>query len=448
MPFHRSLTFAENRAQPRKKGVQKGVSFRPSRDDTPFFTVPLTDIKIRQAKAGNKPTKLTDGNGLYLLVKPSGSKLWRYKYRIAGKENLFAIGEYPTVTLQDARAARDDARELVKKGLHPSHARQEVLSARINEGKATFRAVSDEWLEKKRKTWTERHFGEILRMLEADAYPYIGNRPMRSITAHDVLALMRRVEERGSPSVAIKLRQYVSNVFQYAVITLRADTDPASVLRGSVLKPPTENARALSREELKRLFRQLPTYKSRRTAIAIRLLMMLFPRTIELCRARWEEIDLETAEWKVPPEKIKSRRLHIVPLPTQAVKLLHELQEMYGNRGYILPILHSNRKRPHMSRATINRAIDYMVPDNPEPITGHDFRATASTNLHEMGWKDEVVEMQLSHKDKDRTRSTYNHAKYLPERREMVQAWANWLDDVEEEALQDGGTASIPISDR
>lgn len=212
-------------------------------------------------------------------MKPPGSKLWRYKYRIAGKENLFAIGEYPTISLQEARAARDHARELVKKGLHPSHARQEVLSARIDEGKATFRAISDEWLEKKRKTWTERHFGEILRMLETDAYPYIGNRPMRSVTAHDVLALMRRVEERGSPSVAIKLRQYVSNVFQYAVITLRADTNPASVLRGSVLKPPTENARALSREELKRLFRQLPTYRGRRTAIAIRLLMMLLPRT-------------------------------------------------------------------------------------------------------------------------------------------------------------------------
>lgn len=410
--------------------------------------MPLTDIKIRQAKVGDKPTKLTDGNGLYLLVKPSGSKLWRYKYRIAGKENVFAIGEYPTISLQGARAARDDARELVKKGLHPSHARQEVLSARINEGKATFRAVSDEWLEKKRKTWTERHFGEILRMLEADAYPFIGNRPMRSVTAHDVLALMRRVEERGSPSVAIKLRQYVSNVFQYAVITLRADTDPASVLRGSVLKPPTENARALSHEELKRLFRQLPTYKSRRTAIAIRLLMMLFPRTIELCRARWEEIDLGTAEWKVPPEKIKSRRLHIVPLPTQAMKLLRELQEMYGNRGYILPVLHSNRKHPHMSRATINRAIDYMVPDNPEPITGHDFRATASTNLHEMGWKDEVVEMQLSHKDKDRTRSTYNHAKYLPERRNMMQAWANWLDAVEAEARTNNGTVAASTDEK
>ncbi|KAB0685374.1 tyrosine-type recombinase/integrase [Burkholderia territorii] len=410
--------------------------------------MPLTDIKIRQAKAGDKPTKLTDGNGLYLLVKPSGSKLWRYKYRIAGKENVFAIGEYPAISLQAARVARDDARELVKKGLHPSHARREVLSARISEGKATFRAISDEWLEKKRKTWTERHLGEIQRMLEADAYPYIGNRPMRSITAHEVLTLMRRVEKRGSPSVAIKLRQYVSNVFQYAVITLRADTDPASVLRGAVLKPPTEHARPLSREELKALFRQLPMYRSRRTTIAIRLLMMLFPRTAELCRARWEEIDLAAAEWRVPPEKIKSRRLHIVPLPTQALSLLRELQEIYGDRGYILPILHSNRKRPHMSRATINRALDPMMQHNPEPITGHDFRATASTNLHEMGWKDEVVEIQLSHKDKDKTRSTYNHAKYLPERRDMMQAWANWLDVVEEEAGTNNGTVAASVDDK
>ncbi|KVX52984.1 tyrosine-type recombinase/integrase [Burkholderia stagnalis] len=404
--------------------------------------MPLTDVKIRQARPGTKPTKLTDTNGLYLELRPSGSKLWRYRYRIAGKENLFAIGEYPAVSLQDARRARDDARALVRKGLHPSHVRQEVLSKTIIEGKATFRAISDEWLVKKKKSWTERHYGEIFRMLEMDAYPYIGNRPMRSITAHDVLALVRRVEERGSPSVAIKLRQYVSNVFQYAVITLRADSDPASVLRGSVVKPPVENARPLSRDELKALFRQFPTYKSKRTVIAIRLLMMLFPRTIELCRARWEEIDLTAAEWKVPPEKIKSRRLHIVPLPQQALTLLRELQEMYGDRGYILPILHSNRKLPHMSRATINRAIDYMVPDNPEPITGHDFRATASTYLHEGGWKDEVVEMQLSHKDKDRTRSTYNHAKYLPERRDMMQSWADWLSEVEREALADNAPAS------
>ncbi|MDP9586308.1 UNVERIFIED_ORG: hypothetical protein J2791_005628 [Burkholderia contaminans] len=138
--------------------------------------MPLTDIKIRQAKAGTKPTKLTDGNGLYLLVKPSGSKLWRYKYRIAGKENVFAIGEYPSISLQAARVARDHARELVKQGLHPSHARQEVLSARINEGKATFRAVSDEWLEKKRKTWTERHFGEILSMLDVDFHRVLTHR--------------------------------------------------------------------------------------------------------------------------------------------------------------------------------------------------------------------------------------------------------------------------------
>ncbi|WP_175769111.1 tyrosine-type recombinase/integrase [Burkholderia cenocepacia] len=375
-------------------GRKKRASFEIFRDDTRFFTAPLTDIKIRQAKAGNKPTKLTDGNGLFLRCVRQVRRSGVTGTGLPGRKTSSRSANIPRSAFK-TRAARDDASELVKKGLPPSHARQEGLSTRINEGKAIFRAVSDEWLEKKRKTWTERHFGEILRMLEADAYPFIGNRPVHSLTAHDVLALMRRVEERDSPSVAIKLRQYVSNVFQYAVITLRADTDPASVLLGSILKPPTENARALSREELKRLFRQLRTYKSRRTVIAIRLLMMLFPRTIELCRARWEEINLGTAEWRVPAEKIKSRRLHIVPLPKQALGLLRELQEMYGTRGYILPILHSNRKQPHMSRATINRAVDYMVPDNPEPITGHDFRATASTNLREMGWKDEVVEMQL-----------------------------------------------------
>ncbi|HDR9051330.1 TPA: site-specific integrase, partial [Burkholderia vietnamiensis] len=236
------------------------------------------------------------------------------------------------------------------------------------------------------------------------------------------------------------------SVFQYAVITLRADTDPASVLRGAVLKPPTEHARPLSRDELKVLFRQLPLYKSRRTTIAIRLMMMLFPRTVELCRARWEEIDLAAAEWRVPPKKIKSRRLHIVPLATQAIGLLRELQEIYGNYGYILPILHSNRKRPHMSRATINRALNSMMPNNPEPITGHDVRATASTNLHEIGWKDEVVEMQLSHKDK--TRSAYNHAKYLPERRGMMQAWADWLDGIEEKACMDHGTETALVNGR
>jgi integrase len=397
--------------------------------------MPLTDIRIRQTKAESKPIKLTDSHGLYIEIRPSGLKLWRYRYRLAGKENLFAIGKYPEIGLQAARKARDNARAMVRKGVHPAHARREELSRTVDAARETFRAVGDEWLEKKKKVWTERHYTEISRMLDADAYPFIGNRPMRSITAHQVLTIMQRVEGRGSISVAIKLRQYVSSVFQFAVITQRADADPASVLRGAIIKPPTENARALDQGELSAIFRGLATYKGKRTALAIRLLMMCFTRTIELCRARWDEIDLETDEWKIPPEKIKSRRLHVVPLSRQTKSILLELRETYGDKGYVLPILHGNSKVPHMSRATINMALQYLLPDSPEPITGHDFRATASTYLHEMGWRDEVVEMQLSHKDRDKTRATCNHAKYLPERREMMQSWADWLGNLEAKAL-------------
>ncbi|MBN3822373.1 tyrosine-type recombinase/integrase [Burkholderia sp. Ac-20384] len=398
--------------------------------------MPLTDIKIRQAKADSKAIKITDANGLYIEVRPSGSKLWRYRYEMVGKENLFALGEYPQMSLQEARKARDEARALVKKGIHPAHARQEEIFKTVDASKETFKAVCDEWLGKKKKAWSERHHGEVSSMLNADAYPIIGSRPMRSITSQHILAMVQRVEMRGSPTVAIKLRQYTSSVFQYAVITQRADADPASVLRGVTIKPPTENSRPLTHAEMHAIYRYLPHYQSRRTAIAIKLLMYFFTRTIELCRARWEEIDLEANEWKIPPDKIKSRRMHIVPIAEQPKALLLELKRMYGGKGWLLPILHSNRKNPHMARGTVNKALEYIFADNQEAVTGHDFRATASTYLHEMGWRDEVVEMQLAHKDKDKTRATYNHAKYMPERREMMQAWADWLDGVEKFALE------------
>lgn len=406
--------------------------------------MPLTDVKIRQAKADSKPIKITDANGLYIEVRPTGSKLWRYRYKIAAKENVFALGEYPEISLQDARKARDEARSLVKKGIHPAHARQDEIAKTIDAGKETFKSVCEEWLGKKKKSWTERHHLEVSRMFEADAYPHIGNRPMRSITAQHILAMVQRVEMRGSPSVAIKLRQYSSSVFQYAVITQRADADPASVLRGVTIKPPTENARPLTHDEMHAIYRYLSHYQSRRTAIAIKLLMFFFTRTIELCRARWEEFDLDAGEWRIPPDKIKSRRLHIVPIAEQPKALLLELKEMYGGKGYLLPILHSNRKNPHMSRGTVNKAMEYIFAGANELVTGHDFRAMASTYLHEMGWRDEVVEMQLAHKDKDKTRATYNHAKYMPERRKMMQAWADWLDDVEKRALSGKDATKVP----
>jgi integrase len=397
--------------------------------------MPLTDVKIRQAKAANKPIKITDSNGLYIEVKPSGSKLWRYRYELGGKENVFAIGEYPEVSLQAARAERDAARALVKKGTHPAHARRVELTTSIEVGRETFKAICDEWLGKMRKLWTLKHYDEVSRMMVADTYPSIGSLPIRTITARHILAVMQRVEERGSPSVAIKVRQYISSAFQYAVITQRADADPASVLRGAVIKPTIQHSRDLAKEEISAIYRTMPFYKSRRTVLALKLLMMFFTRTSELVCADWDEFDLEIDEWRIPPHKIKARRLHVVPVSRQAKAILLELREMYGAKGFLLPTLHSNTKNGHMSRATVNHAMRYLLPNHPEPITGHDFRATASTYLHEMGWRDEVIEIQLAHKDKNQTRAAYNHAKYLPERREMMQAWSDWLEAIEAESV-------------
>ncbi|MDQ7977169.1 integrase arm-type DNA-binding domain-containing protein [Paraburkholderia sp. SARCC-3016] len=398
--------------------------------------MPLTDVKIRQAKADVKPLKLTDANGLYLEVKPNGSKLWRYRFRLGEKENLFAIGEYPTMTLADARKERDAARELVRQGINPAHERRKQRLENLAAGQLTFKATAEEWLEKKARRATAKHIRELRRMFEMYVYPHMGALPLGAIKPQLVLTVIRKIEAAGSPSIAIKARTYISNVFAFAIVEQRCEFDPASPLRAvTIEKPPIEHARPLSREELKAIFRAAAIYKNRRTAIAMKLLLMLFPRTIELVRAENHEISLKASEWRVPPEKIKSRRLHIVPLPRQAKTLIEELHSLYNAKGYLLPVLHSNAKRPHMSRATINAALEYMLPNSPLPITGHDFRATASTQLHEMGWPTEVVEMQLSHLDKDKTRATYNHAKYLPQRREMMQQWADWLDAVEAEAL-------------
>ena len=233
------------------------------------------------------------------------------------------------------------------------HARRIELVNTIEAGRETFKVVCEEWLGKKNTTWTPRHHIEVSRVLEANAYPFIGFLPMRSITASHVLKLMERVETRGSPAVAIKLRQYILATFQYAVVTQRADADPASVLRGAVIKPSTVHSRDLSKDEIAAIYRCLPLYRSKRTVLAIKLPMMFFTRTIERCQSRWSEMDLVADEWRVPPEKIKAQRLHVVPLSRQAKAILLELKDMYGDKGYVLPTLHRSSEVGHMSRATV-----------------------------------------------------------------------------------------------
>jgi integrase len=398
--------------------------------------MPLTDVKIRQAKATDKVLKLTDGNGLYLEVKPNGSKLWRYRYKIDGKENLFAIGDYPTVTLQDARKAREEARELVKQGQHPSHVRKAATARQIGENANTFKVVAEEWIAKKKGGWSPYYLKQVLRGMEVDVYPFIGRRPLRSITANDILQVLNRVVDRGAETVAINIRQWCSSVFRYAVATLRADFDPVSALRDAIIRPPVENAQAMSREQLKVFLPKLREYGGLRTTLlAIRFMAYTFVRTVEMRRGAWVEVNFDDALWVIPGDKMKKKRVHMVPLSRQALAVLRELHKITGAGENMFP----NSRRPDdvMSATTINRAMEYLGI----PFSGHDFRATASTHLHEMGWDSRLVEMQLAHSERNKTKAAYNHAQYLTERREMMQAWADYLDAIEAEAIAEASVA-------
>lgn len=384
----------------------------------------LTDTRIRTAKSATKPYKLTDSAGLHVEVRPTGTKLWRYRYRIAGRENLFALGEYPALSLADARNERDKARKLVKQGIHPSHNRQALLVTQVTENANTFEAVGREWVERNKAKWTAYYHSQVESFLEADVYPYVGQLPIRSVTAAHLLAILKRVEKRA-PTVALLLRQWCSAIFRYAVSTLRADGDPCVALKGAISRPKVEHHKPLARKEIKPFLEALGKSGGyRTTVIALRLLLLLFVRPIELRAATWSEFDLDGAEWRIPATRMKMRELHIVPLSLQAVELLRELKELTGGR----PLLFPNYRRPktYMTATTLNRALERM--GYAGRFSSHGFRATASTILNEMGYRIDVIERQLAHKERNQSRASYNRAEYLAERRDMMKAWADFLD--------------------
>lgn len=391
--------------------------------------MPLTDAKIRTAKPSTKPIKLADGGGLYLEVRPNGSKLWRYRYRIAGKENVFAIGGYPEVSLADARAQQSEARALVKQGVNPSHRRQ-IDRLAVREANAnTFEAVAEEWIAKKADRWTPYYQGQVRGFLKRDAYAYIGKLPIREVTAAQLLEIVRRVEGRGAISVALAIRQWCSAIFRYAVATLRADHDPAAALRGAVYRPKTVHRKPLTPEQIVRFKAQLEKYGGYRTTVlALHLMLLTFVRTVELRKAVWAEFDLEKAEWRIPSERMKMGEPHVVPLSTQAVALLLELKTYTGGRDMLFP----NYRRPRdcMTNTTLNRALERMGLNGKDSIgfSAHGFRATASTILNEMGYRSDLIERQLAHAERNKVRASYNHAEYMPERKAMMQAWADYLD--------------------
>lgn len=397
--------------------------------------MPLTDAKVRNTKPDTKPVRLADGGGLYVEVRPSGARLWRYRYRIAGKENLYAIGEYFNdrrqghVSLDDARRARDDARALVKQGIHPAHTRQAARLAQHAANANTFECVAREWIAKKKPEWTPYYLRQVERFLSADAFPYIGALPIRNVTAAHLLEIVRRVEGRGAASVALNLRQWASAIFRYAVATLRADSDPAAALKGAIHRPKTKHRKPLSREQIADFMNRVDADGGyRTTVIALRLMLLTFVRTVELRAARWSEFDLDGAMWRIPAERMKMREPHQVPLSTQAVALLRELHTFTGGRDFLFP----NHRSPKtcMTGTTLNRALERMGLNGKDTIdfSAHGFRATASTILNETGYRPEVIERQLAHKERNKVRASYNQAEYLEERQAMMQQWADMVD--------------------
>ena len=393
--------------------------------------MPLTDAKIRGTKPSTIAIKLTDGGGLYLEVRPTGSKLWRYRYRIAGKENLFALGDYPALGLSEARAQRAEARQLVKQGIHPSHNRKAVRLATHTKLANTFEAVAREWIAQKKVHWTPYYSRRVTRFLEVDVFPHVGALPIRLVTAAHLLEIVKRIEKRGAETVALMVRQWASAIFRYGVATLRADSDPAAALKGAIHRPPIKHAKPLARSEIEAFAKALESYGGyRTTVIALKLMLLTFVRTIELRTAPWSEIEFERSEWRIPGPRMKKRQPHIVPLSRQGLTLLRELHTYTGGRSYLFP----NCRNPKacMTATTLNRALERMGFNGKNSIgfSAHGFRATASTILNELGFREDAIERQLAHSDRNKVRASYNQGEYLEERRAMMQQWADHIDMV------------------
>lgn len=387
----------------------------------------LTDTAVRNAKPESKPRKLADEKGLFLLIHSNGSKYWRFKYRVGGKEKLLALGVYPDVSLAQARQRRDDARKLLANEVDPGVHKQEAKRAGREMAQNSFEAVGREWYAKYSPNWAASHGDKIIRRLERDIFPWIGNMPLAEITAHVLLTTLRRIENRGALETAHRAHQNCSRIFRYAVATGRAERDPCADLRGA-LPPAKEKHHASITDPIAigELLRAAEGYRgSFVTKCALQLAPLFFVRPGELRQAEWREIDLEKAEWRIPGEKMKMRAVHIVPLCKQAVAILRDLHSLTGEGKYVFPGVRT-ASRP-MSENTVNAALRRLGYAKEE-LTGHGFRSMASTLLNEHGWNRDAIERQLAHAERDAVRAAYNYAEHLPERRKMMQEWADYLE--------------------
>lgn len=386
----------------------------------------LTDTAVRKAKPTDKTQRLFDGGGLYLEITPAGGKRWRQKYRFAGKEKLLAFGVYPDVSLAEARERRDKARKLLANGVDPGQHRQAEKAAGAERAGNSFEVVAREWLTK--RDWVPNYTAKVTAWLENDVFPYIGGRPVAELTAPEFLRVGRRIEDRGAIESAHRVLQNCGQVMRYAIATGRADRNPVADLKGALAPTPEKHHAAIvDPEGIGALLRAIDGYKgSHVTRCALQLAPLLFVRPGELRQAEWAEIDLEAAEWNIPASKMKMRQPHLVPLSRQAIAILEELQPLTSRSQYVFPGGRSS-KRP-MSENALTAALRRMGYEQGT-MTVHGFRAMARTILDEvLHYRPDYIEHQLAHAVKDPNGRAYNRTSHLPERRKMMQAWADYLD--------------------
>ncbi len=388
----------------------------------------LTDTTVRNTKPRDKPFKLTDEKGLFLLIKPNGNKWWRLKYRFEGKEKLLSCGVYPDVSLKQARERREEARKLLASRIDPSENRKAIKATQVEHTANSFEVIAREWHAKYSPQWAPSHSDKIIRRLERDIFPWLGNKPIANITPPDLLKVLRHIEERGALETAHRAQQNCSQVFRYAIATGRAERDPAPDLRGALpAAKPKHLAAITTPETIGALLRAIDDYQgSFITRCALKLAPLVFVRPGELRAAQWREIDLEKAEWNIPAERMKMRQPLLVPLATQAIAILQDIHALTGSGQYVFPSARTST-RP-MSDNAILAALRRMG-FSKEEMTGHGFRAMARTVLDEvLGVRPDFIEHQLGHAVKDPNGRAYNRTAHLEARKNMMQQWADYLD--------------------
>jgi len=386
----------------------------------------LNDVAVRKAKPDTKSYKMSDGGGMYLEVMPNGSKYWRLKYRFGGKEKRLALGVYPDVPLILARERREKARKLLAQEIDPGEVKQQSKRSNRENAENSFEAVAREWFTRHRHTWAASHADKIINRLENDVFPWIGSKPIADIKPPELLAVIRRTESRGALDTAHRVKQNCGQVFRYAVATGRAERDPSQDLRGAIPSAKKNHFASITDPvQVGELLRAIQAFRGTFVVqSALGLAPLLFVRPGELRRAEWKDFDFDKAEWRYFVTKTKTE--HSVPLAAQAVAMLRDLYALTGHGRYVFP---GRDPQKPMSDAAVNAALRRMGYDTKTEITGHGFRAMARTILaEELHQEPEVIEHQLAHKVPDTLGTAYNRTKFLKERREMMQLWADYLD--------------------